>query len=220
MVDQQLAFVATLIVGVTFLASGASKLRDRRGFVFAVLEYRVLPAPLAIAYGRGLPLFELGCGAALVTGTWPKGVGVTAFGLLLSFVVAVSINLARGRRLECHCFGAGDHERLSWVTLARLAVLLVAAALVIAGRPDEWLVDLPPDPLPTILVALGGILALYLLPAAPAVWRVWRGPNLKGVSLGPGRVILRDRARSGCRSLSTHAPSLESWVGERGRPVE
>lgn len=128
MSHESIAFVAAIALGVTFLVSSVGKLRDRGAFVLGVLEYRVLPPPLAMAYGRVLPFVELVCGLALVAGLWPVWAGLLSAALLLSFLVAVAINLARGRRLDCHCFGSQQSEPLGWTTLVRLSVLLVCAA--------------------------------------------------------------------------------------------
>jgi hypothetical protein len=63
--------------------------------------------------------------------------------LLASFVVAVAINLARGRELDCGCFGRGktrpiDHRLL----LQNLALL--AMGVLVAVRGHGWAT---PEPL-------------------------------------------------------------------------
>jgi hypothetical protein len=49
-----------VVLACVFLASAVPKLRYPRGFILAVLEYRVLPERLAWLYGRLLPPLELG----------------------------------------------------------------------------------------------------------------------------------------------------------------
>jgi Methylamine utilisation protein MauE len=64
-----------------------------------------VPAALARPLGLLLSLSELAVAAALVpvATAWWGALGALA--LLLLFVVGISMNLARGRKPECHCFG-------------------------------------------------------------------------------------------------------------------
>jgi len=167
-----LGFIAAIALGATLVVSGLGKLRDPGGFVLAVLEYEVLPKPLAVAYGRVLPILELVCGLALLVGAVPRLSGGAAGALLLSFLVAVVINLARGRSLDCHCFGAGSGDPLGWVTVLRLGVLLACAFAAAAWR-DGIVVPLPPNAMPAVLLSLALVLLLYLLRAVPIQWGVW-----------------------------------------------
>lgn len=81
MFDVSLSWVAGFVVGLTFLTSGASKLRAPGPFVLAVLEYRVLPARLARLYGRVLPFAEVLRGLAL--GLDRQGLPVGGVGVFL-----------------------------------------------------------------------------------------------------------------------------------------
>lgn len=174
MLLDHLPFVAAIALGLTLLASGVSKLRDRDGFVLGVLEYQVLPKQLAILYGRCLPFVEVLLGLALVVGVWPDVAGFASAALLLSFSIAVAINLARGRRLECHCFSSENGERLGWLTLVRLGILLVLSTIVIRGRGSDLFAPVPPEPLPALLLALGFFLSLYMSGYLPTAGRIWQ----------------------------------------------
>jgi uncharacterized membrane protein YphA (DoxX/SURF4 family) len=183
--------LAAIVLGFTFLVAALSKFRDRDGFVLGILEYDVLPTRLAVAYGRVLPVLELIFGAALLAGVWPLGIGIGSVLLLLSFVAAVAVNLARRRQVDCHCFGVHRSEPIGWLTLARLGVLLVCA-LLISSRPDSSPPLLPlAGLLPRLLAALGIILGLYLLPAATLVWAIWRTKPIPAATLHGGRISLK-----------------------------
>lgn len=201
MLTQPVAFIASVALGVTFLISGVSKLRDPGAFLLGVLDYRVLPPRLARLYGRILPFAELVCGLALVAGLWSLIASIFAAALLVSFLLAVTINLARGRRLDCHCFGSRQSEPLGWTTVVRLCVLLACAVLVIGWRGRTLLARPPVDWLPALLLALGALLGLYLLGDAPAVWRIWRTVAVRGSTR---RVSLRSLPLQ--RQPSTSAP--------------
>jgi hypothetical protein len=185
-------FIAAVALGFTFLASGVGKLRDHEGFVLAVLDYEVLPPLLAAAYGHILPLVEVTCGLALLIGLMPTASGTVAVAMLVSFLVSVVVNLARGRSIDCYCFGSGSSERLGWVTVSRLVVLLMCAGLVLAWRGNAILVPPPPGVLPASLLGMALTIGIYLLRAAPATWHNWHAKAELGITLYGGRVSLRD----------------------------
>jgi peroxiredoxin len=59
---------------------------------------------------------------------------LAGFGLLMVFVAAISINMAQGRKPECHCFGQLHSAPVGWNTLARNAILACAAGVVSWGE--------------------------------------------------------------------------------------
>ncbi len=184
---EPIAFVTAITLSVTFLMSSIRKLRHPRAFVLDVLDYRILPPRLARVYGRLLPPTEFVCGVALVVGIWPPGTGALAGALLISFLVAVATNLARGRTMDCHCFGSRS-EPLGWTTVARLCVLLGCAIIAAGWRGRALLSPLPADPLPALLVAVGLVICLYLLGTAPVAWQVW---HTKAAPATTRRISLR-----------------------------
>lgn len=188
---EHLSFIAAVALGLIFLASGLSKLQDPKGFVLGVLEYEVLPPRLAIIYGRILPIVEVVTGLALVLGIWPSAAGLLSAALLLSFLVAVIINLARGRRLDCHCFGSRG-EPLGWVAVARLCILLTFTAAVLLWRGDAFLASVPADLVPALLLALGIFVSVSLLSAFPTVWQIWQLKVVQGTTVSSGHIRLRD----------------------------
>lgn len=203
-----LGFVAAMTLGSTLLIASLSKFRDLQGFLLAVLEYDVLPRRLAIVYARLLPPAELAFAVLLLTGVWPVVTGIASAAILLSFVVAVSVNVARGRRLNCHCFGTQGGEPVGWFTLGRLVALLGCAAVVVA---TGGIAAGTTEPLPAMLLSFGLVLGLYLLGAGSAVAGTFRmkgvpAPtvhggrvSLRSLPLAPIAVVLKDRAREASR---------------------
>jgi hypothetical protein len=47
------------------------------------------------------------------------------------FAIGISVNLARGRTPDCHCFGQLHSAPAGWKTLARNRVLAVVAGFVL-----------------------------------------------------------------------------------------
>lgn len=122
--------VLRLTLGLIFLVSAVTKLRDMDAFLHGVEEYAVLSRPLATLYGRLLPFTELIAALLLLSGIL-VGLGTALIVLMLvSFAVAITINAIRGRAPACHCFGESSSSRVGWHTLIRnLALLLPAGTL-------------------------------------------------------------------------------------------
>jgi hypothetical protein len=115
-------------VGVVLLTSALSKVREPRHFLRDVSNYEVLPnrvtGPVAVLIMAAEPAIGLALLLAIAPSiTFPLGIG-----LLGSFAAAVSVNLARKRRIACGCFG-GD-ELINRATLFRLVILI---ALIIVA---------------------------------------------------------------------------------------
>lgn len=209
MLVDHLSFIVAVALGFTFLASGLSKLRDPEGFVLGVLEYEVLPPRVAVVYGQMVPFIEAILGLALVLGVWSGLVGLVSLVLLGSFLVAVAINIARGRQLDCHCFGSRGGEPLGWITVIRLCILLTWATVVANWRGQAFLSAIPPEPVPAFLLGIGLSVSLYLLGTIPALWHIWHTKAVLGVTVNGGRVNLRDHPSGRCLSA---APSDESYT--------
>src|SRR5215204_5087522 len=122
--------VARLLLALVFLVAGVAKLADRSGSRQAIIDFG-LPSSLAPLLGVLLPLCELMVAAALipVSTAWWGAVGAVA--LLLLFVAGIGINLARGRKPDCHCFGQLHSAPAGWMTLARNGALAAIAGFVL-----------------------------------------------------------------------------------------
>lgn len=129
-------------LALIFLASAVPKLRHPKGFILAVLEYRVLPPGLSRLYARLLPPLELLLALLLLSGTAVRSAAIVLSLLLLSFMAAISINLARGRNLDCYCFGKTRRRSIGWGLLLEDCALL-GAAIVLAVITSAWIAPEP-----------------------------------------------------------------------------
>jgi hypothetical protein len=170
-------------LGMVLVASAVPKLRHPRGFVLTVLLYRVLPPRLGEPMGWLIPPLELLTALLLLSGAAVRLSAGVASGLLASFMVAVGINVARHRNLDCGCFGGALRRRVGWPLLVVDAMLLGAA------------------------IALTVAATAWLTPEPWSVWRLWglAGPS----SVGPliGCVVVTACAVA----VLGRAPSRRSW---------
>ena len=122
--------VARMLLALIFVVAGAAKLADRAGSRQAIIDFG-LPAALAAPLGILLPLAELAVAAALIPTSTAWWGALGALALLLLFVAGISINLARGRKPECHCFGQLHSAPAGWKTLSRNGALAAVAGFVV-----------------------------------------------------------------------------------------
>jgi hypothetical protein len=127
-----------LALAAVFGASAVPKLRHPRGFLLAVLLYRVLPPRLGTLYARLLPPLEVFVALLLLSGTAVRFAATIAAALLVSFMLAVGINITRGRDLECHCFGHSANRRIGWPLMLQDGALLVAT-IAVAAPATAWI---------------------------------------------------------------------------------
>ncbi len=125
------------IIGIIFTSSSVPKLRHPRGFVLTVLEYRVLPPSMAYFYGWILPPLELFVALLLLAGTMVSVAACIIALLIISFIVAIISNIARGRDLDCHCFGMKLRRRIGLPLILQDSVLLGAAVAIVLLVPMQ-----------------------------------------------------------------------------------
>jgi len=125
-----LILTGRLILAGVFAVAGITKLVGRSGSRRAIADFGV-PSALAAPLTLLLPLAELAVAATLLPTSTAWWGGLGALALLLVFVVGISINLARGRKPECHCFGQLHSAPAGWKTLARNGVLAALAAFLV-----------------------------------------------------------------------------------------
>jgi uncharacterized membrane protein YphA (DoxX/SURF4 family) len=122
-----------LLAGV-FISAGLLKIVDPPGFAKAVFNYQILPVLASNVVAVALPWVEVLAGVALLAGVLRTESALILTGLLVVFMAAIAIALARGIDVECGCFGTGSKgRRASLLTLVQDAGLL-AAGLVCLRR--------------------------------------------------------------------------------------
>ena len=125
-----------VVLAAVLVAAGLGKLADRAGSRRAVVDFGI-PKRMAGPVALLLPLAELGAAAALLPATTARWGALVALLLLSAFVVAIAVNLARGRKPDCHCFGQLHSAPAGWSTLVRNLVLAAGAGFVVVGGWDD-----------------------------------------------------------------------------------
>jgi len=132
---------AQIALGAVFVAAALPKLIDPPGFAEAIWNYQLAPAWLIHPAALALPWLEVLCGLALCLGVWVRAAAAWLAALLLVFLVALSVNLARNHPVDCGCFSTGSAARsagervadMRWAILRDLGLLALAAQVLAAG---------------------------------------------------------------------------------------
>lgn len=99
--------LARLILAGVVIWAGVAKMVEPTESVRAVQAYQLLPDPLEVLLGYGLPFAEVALGLLLVLGFATRFAACCTGLLMLGFIVGISSAWARGLAIDCGCFGGG-----------------------------------------------------------------------------------------------------------------
>lgn len=125
-----------IALGLFFVAAALPKIVDPPSFAHMVTNYRLVPGPFVNLMALGMPWLELLAGLALILGIWTRTSAALVGALLLVFVGAISLNLARANAIDCGCFDVTAANRTHEERLAdmRLVLLRDAGMLVMVAQ--------------------------------------------------------------------------------------
>jgi len=138
-----------IALGLFFVAAALPKLVDPPSFAHMVYNYRLVPGAFVNLMALVMPWLELLAGLALILGIWTRVSTGLVGALLLVFIAAISLNLARGNAIDCGCFDVAQanktiDERLADMRLDILRdlgmLLMVAQILWVKGREGHKIV--------------------------------------------------------------------------------
>ena len=130
---------------MVFLLAGISKALDMHAFAAEISAYQIVPASLVQPMALALPLLEILIAVYLLLGLAQRWAAAAAGLLLLVFIGAMALALARGLTLDCGCFGnalgvGALRETVSAGSIARDSLWL-AFCVHLALVPGIWSLD-------------------------------------------------------------------------------
>jgi thiol-disulfide isomerase/thioredoxin/uncharacterized membrane protein YphA (DoxX/SURF4 family) len=139
---QMMLILLRLILAATFIFAALGKALDPEGSRNSLRGFAV-PFPLIPIIVYLLPLTEVAAALLLIPGPAAWYGAALCLLLLLTFILAIILNMIMGRRPDCHCFGQFHSTPISYKTLIRnLFLALAALILILPGRhyphPDLW----------------------------------------------------------------------------------
>jgi Methylamine utilisation protein MauE len=153
--------VVQLAIGLVFLLSTLGKLTDLKGFGRGIAKYGILPRFLTYPIALLLTILEGLLALSHLTGG-QIGLGrPLGFVTLATFGGVVALNLFRGRRIPCYCFGK-QAEILSARTLMRLILMILGESFIIVLSSKESLTYQPLTEMAASQVALELFWAVFV----------------------------------------------------------
>jgi len=122
---------ARLLLGFVFVYAAITKISDPEGFSQAIYNYKLLPLFLINVLAIILPWVELCAGILLIFGFSVKENSAIFSGLLLIFIIAITISLFRGLDISCGCFGTASGSRVGLLKiLENIGLFMISFILI------------------------------------------------------------------------------------------
>jgi len=126
----KITFAFRILLGLTLLVFGASKLPDLFSFANTVIGYRVLPESLAVPYGYALPWAEVAVGLLLILGLGQRFVAPIAILIIATLIAGTTGSLyILGTRGPCGCLPGFDWDLGASHIIVQVVMLFMAAQI-------------------------------------------------------------------------------------------
>lgn len=134
-------FGSRIVVAAVFIGAGVIKLIEPvEEFIAIAREWNIIGEPFLTWYITLLPWVEVIFGIMLLVGLYKK-ISSSVIGLsLISFIIGIVTNMARGKTLEeCGCFGSAFEFGDTFGQLLWRDLILLAMVVLIFLSKSDWL---------------------------------------------------------------------------------
>ena len=139
---QVLSLSLRVYLGVVFLLAAWFKIVDPRQFALSIATYDLLPLYLINLMAVILPWIEVFVGVTLILGWWTRASALCIAGMMVMFIVALSLALAEGLEMSCGCFASQEaSEEINSLTLLRDFAWLAGAGFILVLDDGRWGVE-------------------------------------------------------------------------------
>jgi uncharacterized membrane protein YphA (DoxX/SURF4 family) len=116
-----LALAARMYLGWVFVYACLHKIAHPHAFALDIATYDILPLAVINLMAITLPWVELFAGAMLIVGFRVRGASLAVAGMMVMFLLAIIIALAKGLDLSCGCFASQTtkEDPISYLTVLR-----------------------------------------------------------------------------------------------------
>ena len=128
--NKYLLFAIRIILGILFIYSAMTKITDLNYFAKSLYNYRLLPEESLNFFALIIPWLELIIGLLLIIGIYTRESALLGSILMIIFIGAVGIALARGLDIECGCFGTRDGSRVGFLKIIEDVLILLGFILL------------------------------------------------------------------------------------------
>ena len=127
-----LSRLSRFLLGGVFIAASVDKILNPGAFADILYSYNLIPDVAIHPMALWLPWIEMIAGILLIAGVWIRANTVILGGMLMVFIIALSINAFRGYNIDCGCFSTAGHGGGSdlVVLIVRDILLLIPVCLI------------------------------------------------------------------------------------------
>lgn len=127
-----LALPARWYLGALFVLASWHKIAVPHDFAVDVATYAILPLALVNPVAIVLPWVELVAGLMLLLGARVRAGALLVAAMMVVFLAALVVALARGLDMSCGCFASqgAESDPISWLTVLRDVAWLALSVLV------------------------------------------------------------------------------------------
>jgi len=129
--NKYLLFVIRTVLAFAFIYAAILKIAYPNEFSQMIANYKLLPDSFINILAIILPWIEISAGLLLLFGVAVKENSVIISGMLIVFIIAIAISLARGLNIDCGCFGTANGNKLGLIKLLQNIGLLVIGIILI-----------------------------------------------------------------------------------------
>ena len=129
--NKYLLVTIRIILAFTFIYAAILKIAEPGDFGQAIANYKLLPDSLINILAVILPWVEISAGLLLLFGVAVKENSLIISGMLIVFIIAIAISLARGLNIDCGCFGTVNGNEIGLIKLLQNIGLLAIGIILI-----------------------------------------------------------------------------------------
>lgn len=140
------ALCARFYLAAVFLAACYHKILHPEAFALDIATYQILPLELVNIMAIILPVVELVAAILLIVGWRTRAAALLVSGMMVMFIIAISIALSKGLDMSCGCFASQGavEDPISWHTILRdFGWLFLGCYVLVFDRApigvDRWL---------------------------------------------------------------------------------
>jgi uncharacterized membrane protein YphA (DoxX/SURF4 family) len=134
------ALLLRLVLAGLFIYSAILHIRDPFTFMNKVNEYNILPSAWVQPFAYILPWSMAVCAGLLVIGLAVRPAAAGLGLMLVSFIIAIGVNIYRDRVLGCGCFSAEGHA-IGWPLVIQDIFLLAATIFLVLRGAGRFSID-------------------------------------------------------------------------------
>lgn len=128
--NKYLLFAFRTALALIFIFAGMEKIVNPSGFSDSIANYKLLPLSFINIFAIVIPWIEIAAGLMLLFGAAVKENAFIINSLMVVFILAIAISVARGLNIDCGCFGTQSGAKVGFVKLIENIGILAMGILV------------------------------------------------------------------------------------------